>query len=192
MPSRAPIIYVIAGPNGAGKTTFARRFLPKAEVIDGLNSLRRESTELHRYIQTILKMSRAESSGFQLNKEATDINEIIEGVVQTLSPLIQQKDLSVECDLEPIFSIEMDSVLIHEVLLNLIENAIKYTPAKGKILICSQEIEGEIVVIVEDNGPGIPQAEHDRIFEKFYRTAEQEHTTKGTGLGLYLVKYFVE
>lgn len=165
---------------------------PPTEIVESLQSLRQESAELHRYIQSILKMSRVESRNFEIHKEASDINEMIETVVEQLRPLAQQKNLRLELDLEPIFSIEVDHLLIQEVILNLVENAIKYTPEGGLVSIRSQEIESEVVFSVEDSGPGIPLRDQTKIFEKFYRSPEQEHTTKGTGLGLYLVKYFVE
>src|SRR5690606_10376599 len=112
-----------------------------ADVHEGLERLRQESSVLHRYIQSILKMSRVESRDFKLNKEAADINEMIETVVSQLTPLIQQKHIHLELNLEPIFSIELDSLLIQEVILNLIENAVKYTPEKGSIEVSSREIE---------------------------------------------------
>jgi signal transduction histidine kinase len=162
------------------------------EVQEGLQSLRQESSELHRYIQSILKMSRVESRNFQLNKEASDINEMTVTVLRQLKPLIAQKNLQLELKLEPIFSIEVDALLIQEVILNLVENAVKYTPEGGRIEIRSSEIENEVLFSVQDSGPGISQRDQDRVFEKFYRAPEQEHHSKGTGLGLYLVKYFIE
>lgn len=162
------------------------------DIHQGLQSLRQESSELHRYIQSILKMSRVESKNFKINREVVDINEMIENVEKQLHPLIQQKSLKFELELEPIFSIEVDSLLLQEVILNLIENAVKYTPAGGQVRVRSQEIENEVVFSVEDSGPGISKDDQERIFEKFYRSPEQELSTKGTGLGLYLVKYFIE
>lgn len=165
---------------------------PEPEIMSGLNSLRQESSELHRYIQSILKVSRVESRDFKINLEATDINESIENVVKQLKPLADQKEITLKICLDPIFLIEVDGLLIQEVILNLVENAIKYTPPKGLVTIRSFEIEDEVIVFVEDSGPGVPPENQDKIFEKFFRSSEQEHQTKGTGLGLYLVKYFVE
>ncbi|MCB0411445.1 MAG: CHASE2 domain-containing protein, partial [Bdellovibrionales bacterium] len=165
---------------------------PSVEIVEGLLNLRQESVELHRYIQSILKMSRVESRDFKVQKEAVDFNEIVENVLSNLSPLAEQKGISLTSELEPMFSLEIDGLLIQEVILNLIENAIKYSPRGGQVLVRSLEIENEVQFEVEDNGPGIPAKDHEKIFDKFYRSKDQEHLTKGTGLGLYLVKYFVE
>jgi len=90
------------------------------------------------------------------------------------------------------FSIEMDSLMIQEVVLNLIENAVKYTPNDGHILVQTNEVDDKAIFSVKDNGPGISKTDQDHIFEKFYRGQAHLSQIKGTGLGLFLVKYFIE
>ena len=158
---------------------------------DGLQSIRKESAELNRYIQTILQLSRVESRQISLRREAVDLNQSIEESVAQLTPLAQQKNISLQTELEPLFSVEADPLLIHEVIVNLIENAIKYSPSGSKVLISSAEGPGGIRFSVADNGPGIAPEDLDRIFDKFYR-AKNQKSVQGTGLGLFLVKYFVE
>ncbi len=162
------------------------------EVRDGLGSLRKESVELHRYIQSILQVSRLESSQVQVRKEATDLNEVVEKVAAQLKPLSDDKRQEMRIDLEPMFSIEVDGLLIHEVVLNLIENAIKYTPNDGKIEIHTQEVDDRVIFDVRDNGPGVPIEDREHLFEKFFRGSAHKGAIKGTGLGLFLVKYFIE
>jgi two-component system phosphate regulon sensor histidine kinase PhoR len=157
-----------------------------------LSSLREVATELHSYIKTILQITRVEARDFRINKDASDINEIIEKVSQQLEPLAKQKKIKLSLSLEPMFLIEVDSILIHEVILNLIDNAIKYTPDGGTVKVSSQEVDDQVLVMVEDTGPGIPPEEQARIFEKFFRGELGKSQPKGSGLGLYLVKYFVE
>lgn len=161
-------------------------------IKNDLSNLRKESSELHRYIQTILQISKVESKDFHIKKEATDINELIEEVRGDLIPLLERKNQRLQLNLEPLFSVEVDPILIKEVLLNLVENSIKYCPEGATIDIRSLEEEDTIILHIKDNGPGIPTSEHKNIFEKFYRPNEEKHKTKGTGLGLYLVKYFIE
>ena len=162
------------------------------ETVEGLESLRRESSELHRYIQSILRVSRIESRDFRLNKEASDINEIIETVIQQVRPLAAQKQITLKEKLEPMFSLEFDAILIQEVILNLVDNAIKYTPEGGVVEVKSQEIDDQVIISVKDNGSGIPKEDQAKIFQKFYRGENQKMNTKGSGIGLYLVKYFIE
>ncbi len=161
------------------------------EIAQDLKSLRRSSDELHRYIQSILQVTKVEAKDFQIQKEVTDINEDIERVVNRLMPLAQEKSISLQVNLEPMFSIEADTTLIQEVIHNLAENAIKYTPSGGSVTITSQEKDDNVIVVVEDTGPGIDPEDQKEIWGKFTRGRNQMET-KGTGLGLYLVKYFIE
>jgi signal transduction histidine kinase len=157
-----------------------------------MQSLRSSSEELNRYIQSILKVLRVESRDFKLNVEVGDINEIIQEALLQLTPLAQEKQIQIETNLEPMFSIEVDVTLIREVLINLVENAIKYTPAGGKITLTSHETPTRVRVEVADTGEGIDPAEAQNVWGKFVRGKDQDLKTKGTGLGLYLVKYFIE
>lgn len=165
---------------------------PEATTKEGLLSLRKESQELHRYIQSILQISRVESSQLQIHREPMDLNALVENVFDQVSPIIRDKNQRLIKELEPMFSIEIDGVLIQEVILNLVENASKYTPAEGEITVRTEEVDDKVIFSVQDNGPGISKGDQERIFEKFYRGAAHSVQTKGTGLGLFLVKYFVE
>ncbi len=165
---------------------------PETTTKEGLLSLRKESQELHRYIQSILQISRVESSQLELRREPMDLNALVENVFDQVTPIIRDKDQHLVKELEPMFSIEIDGVLIQEVILNLVENASKYTPPRGEIRVRTQEVDDKVIFSVRDNGPGISRDDQERIFEKFYRGEAHQTHTKGTGLGLFLVKYFVE
>ena len=110
-----------------------------------------------------------------------------------LEPLIKQKNITIELNNEPLFPIEGDETLLKEVLLNLIQNAIQYSYQNSVIKISlSETIDNFIQVRIQDHGIGIDSNELPFIFEKFYRTKNAEYTSQGSGLGLYLVKYFLE
>ena len=160
--------------------------------VKDLKNLRHESTELHRYIESILRVSRIESQDFQIHKDAADINEIVENVTHQLQPIAKKKGITIQEDLEPIFLIELDNVLIHEVILNVVENAIKYSKSGDHITVKTNEQGEQVKVEVIDQGPGIRESERKRIFDKFYRSPQQSTHTTGTGMGLYLAKYFIE
>jgi signal transduction histidine kinase len=162
------------------------------EVREGLGSVRKESAELHRYIQSILQISRLESSQSQVRKEATDLNEVVDKVVGQLKALADDKRQELHVELEPMFSIEVDGILIQEVVMNLVENAIKYTPNDGKIEVQTKEVDDRVILTVKDNGPGVPSEDREHLFEKFFRGQAHASAIKGTGLGLFLVKYFIE
>lgn len=157
-----------------------------------LRSLRLSSDELNRYIQSILKVLRVESRDFKVNKVVADINETIEEALQQLRPLAAEKSIRIQTELEPMFSLEYDEVLIKEVLINILENAIKYSPSGGVIELSSHETDEAVHVSVRDHGEGIKPEDLDRVWRKFTRGSDQDLKTKGSGLGLYLVKYFIE
>jgi two-component system phosphate regulon sensor histidine kinase PhoR len=163
-----------------------------AELVNDLTSLRTSSEELNRYIQSVLKVLRVESRDFKLHMQVADINEIIEEALRQLRPLAVEKEINIWADLEPMFSLEFDITLIKEVIINLVENAIKYTPTGGQITVHSEEVANEIRIEVRDTGVGISEDEIDHVWGKFTRGKGQDLKTKGTGLGLYLVKYFIE
>jgi two-component system, OmpR family, phosphate regulon sensor histidine kinase PhoR len=162
------------------------------ELHSDLSSLKDYSEELNRYIQSILKVLRVESRDFKINKETADINGIIENVVQRLRPLAQSKKIDLNLNLEPMFLIEIDVTLMTEVFLNIIENAIKYTSESGKVNVRSFETDSHVCIEIEDSGEGIAPEDQDLVWKKFARGKSQDYKTKGTGLGLYLVKYFIE
>lgn len=162
------------------------------KINSDLKNLRGCSDELNRYIQSVLKLLRLESRDFHLNKEVGDINEVIDDVIIQLRPLAAAKGIHLQTQLEPMFSVEFDLTLVREVVLNLIENAIKYTGPGGLVEVRSEEIDNVIRVSVKDSGEGIKATDLDKVWGKFTRGSDQDMKSKGTGLGLYLVKYFIE
>lgn len=163
-----------------------------SELNQDLRSLRLYGDELNRYIQSILKVLRVESRDFKINTDVGDINEVIEEALHSLRPLAREKNIAIHTALEPMFSLEFDTTLIKEVVINLIENAIKYTPSGGRIEVISHEADDLVHVMVKDTGEGIKPEDMEKVWGKFTRGSDQDLKTKGTGLGLYLVKYFIE
>ena len=159
---------------------------------EDFGNLKIYSEELNRYIQSILKVLRVESRDFQILKEVADLNEVIETVVERLKPVAKTKNVHIDLTLEPMFLIEFDVTLMTEVFLNLVENAIKYTSANGQVSIRTKETDTEILIEIQDTGEGIAAEDQMHIWKKFVRGRNQDQKTKGTGLGLYLVKYFIE
>lgn len=153
-----------------------------------------ESTEsLNKFITKILELTRVESSSIKINSQSKDINKIIEKCVDKLRFEARQKSIEIKLQLEPLFPIQVDASLIIQVLSNLIDNAIQYSPPGSTIEVFSREVNDQVEVGVKDCGRGLDDKERKMLFTKFYRgenpAAEQ---TKGSGLGLYLSKYFIE
>lgn len=149
--------------------------------------------ELNKFISSILDLTKIESSNFGLNKVSKDVNSLIEAVVKDLSFSAGQKEILIKKELAPLYPIQIDSTLITRVISNLVENAIKYSGNGSFVHIKTWDDDKWVYIEITDNGAGIPPEEISNIFEKFYRIKnDANHSIKGTGLGLYLVKYFVE
>lgn len=149
--------------------------------------------ELNKFISSILDLTKIESSNFGLNKVSKDVNSIVETVVKDLSFSSAQKEVTVKKELSPLYPIQIDVTLITRVISNLVENAIKYSGQGSIVTVKTWDDDKWVYIEIADNGAGIPPEELSNIFEKFYRIKnDANHSIKGTGLGLYLVKYFVE
>jgi signal transduction histidine kinase len=151
------------------------------------------SEELADFIGSILSLGRIESKEIKLHLKSRDINSLLREVIRKAEFLARKKGVEIRTEFEPMFSFKVDEDLIRQVFTNLLENAIKYSPENGKILVSTEEIDGRAVVQVADQGIGIPEGDLPHVFEKFYRSrAVKQSDISGSGLGLYLVKYFVE
>lgn len=149
--------------------------------------------ELNNFITSILDLTKIESRELALKQENKDINTLIENTVRNLRFEANDQNISIEMDLGPLYPIQMDVNLINRVLGNIIGNAIKYSGQGSLIFIKTWDDEDWIYVEISDTGKGIAKEDLENIFEKFYRVKDNEsHQIKGSGLGLYLVKYFVE
>ncbi len=158
-------------------------------------AIEKEADRLNRLVGNLLDMSRIEGGALKLEKEWYPIDELIHDVLGHMQPLLQGRTVvtNLPDDLPPV---ELDYLQIDQVLTNLIENAVRYTPA-GSPIELSARLDGEQMIIsVADRGPGIPVAEdRERIFDKFYRVlGTQDKTTRitGSGLGLAVSKGLVE
>lgn len=160
---------------------------------DALTTITKSSEELTYFISSILSLSRVESEAIKLHLNTKDLNALIDEIVQRYRPIADEKNIEIITELEPIFSFKMDVDLMRQVISNLVENAIKYSDKNSKVLITTEEYDSQVILQVADQGIGIPKNELMNVFMKFYRSSEVKNSAvKGTGLGLYLAKYFVE
>jgi signal transduction histidine kinase len=166
---------------------------------DAIESLENSTKELRDYIQSVLSLSRIEAKGVILNLKSHDINRVAESVVRRLKPLAAQRKVRFVLELEPLFPVECDEDLIRQVLTNLVDNAIKVSPEGGVITLRSFEEEHQLVLEVVDQGPGISKDQLPLMFQKFHRfkgrkisSHSPRSSIRGSGLGLYLSKYFIE
>jgi two-component system, OmpR family, sensor histidine kinase KdpD len=164
---------------GATETT-------RTELVQNIQSA---ADRLNRLVENLLDMSRLESGRLRLKRDWCDISEIIGVAVKRFDYCFSNRPLSLGIS-SNLPLIQVDFVLIEQVLVNLLDNACNYTPEGTLINIMAQHKENNLEVVIEDNGRGIPDADRERIFDKFYRVPGT--ATGGTGLGLSISRGLVE
>jgi signal transduction histidine kinase len=145
-------------------------------------------------INDLLDLSKIESRKFAQEKTPMAVEPIIQDVIDLLGPQAQERGQTLDADLpESLPLVSADSHALREVVINLVSNALRYTPAGGRIRVGARADGPFVALTVEDNGLGIPKEYHDKIFERFFRVKdERARSVVGTGLGLPIVKAIVE
>ncbi|TAK28340.1 MAG: HAMP domain-containing protein [Chloroflexota bacterium] len=161
----------------------ARRFLSKVNVeVDGMSQLIRE----------LLELSRIESGQTALRLEPTEVGPMLALACERLQAQAARSSLQLRVDLpEPVPAVLADEERVLQVLLNLLHNAIKFTPPGGRITLSATRLEGEVAISVSDTGVGIASEDLPRIFERFYK-ADKSRASGGTGLGLAIAKHLIQ
>jgi two-component system, OmpR family, sensor histidine kinase KdpD len=157
-------------------------------------TIEHEADRLNRLVGNLLDMSRIEGGALKPEKEWYPIGELIQDVLNHMQSVLQGRDvqLSLPGNLPPV---ELDYLQIDQVVTNLLENVVRYTPANSPIEITACVVDGQIEISIADHGPGIPSYELERIFDKFYRisgTARKNTSIMGTGLGLAVCRGLIE
>lgn len=173
------------------------------ELIDRIGSLNDQQREFLQRIQAsvqhitnlvndLLDLERIEA-GFDTRREQVHIGSVLKYTLDTFEAQARAKKISLTMSLgTDILPLRANPIRIRQLLDNLVGNAIKYTPADGKVEINVAARDKQIIIQVLDNGPGIPQNEQSRIFDKFYRASNVPDGVQGSGLGLAIVKSIVE
>ncbi len=160
---------------------------------DIIGILLRNSERLIRLINIFLNISRIESGRLKINKSLNDLNRLLDDIIKSLAIEASTKHIKIEFKENnvPLFKFDIDKMA--DVIINLIDNAIKYTPIGGHIKVSAKNMDKYILVKVQDNGKGISYEELDQLFQKFKRGKDiNKVDTSGVGLGLYIVKKIIE
>lgn len=161
------------------------------ELRQKLGIVAEETAKLSKMVANLLDASRIQAGGLELRLEPLDLRRLVERVVQKMTPLSDKHRfvVGVSHDLPPVLA---DYERVEQVLTNLLENALKYSPAGGTISITDDLTSDEVIIHVSDEGIGVPEAERDRIFSRFHRlNSRQVRQMKGVGLGLYIARAIV-
>ncbi len=165
--------------------------LADAEKADLLATIIEESERLNRFIANLLDMTKLESGAVTPNVALHDLGEIVGSALRRAGRILSRH--RVELELAPdLPMLELDAVLFEQALFNLLDNAAKYAPTESTIHIQGWRSGESVYLRILDEGSGIPAADLDHIFDKFYRAQKADQVRAGTGLGLAIARGFVE
>ena len=158
---------------------------------DLLVSIREEAERLNRYVGDLLDMTRLEGGALVTRQEWVDIRDVLRAAADRVKRRAQGRKLVREFPPE-LSMVKADPSLLEQALVNILENAISYSPDGSSIELAAYEDRSNVVISIEDEGRGIPTSELERVFERFRRMEESTDRGKGAGLGLAISKGFVE
>jgi two-component system, OmpR family, sensor histidine kinase KdpD len=162
--------------------------LPQGRLMEYLTTISDEASRLNRLVRNLLDMTSLEAGALRVrNKQWQPLEEVIGVALNRLDE--QLEDRTVQVRIEPEASLApFDATLLEQVFINLVENAVKYTPPSSPITISARKVDAGVEVVVADSGPGVPAGEEEAIFEKFHRAAR---SGPGMGIGLTICRGIV-
>ena len=165
--------------------------LPPEAKTDLLATIIEESERLNRFIANLLDMTRLEAGAVAPNLVAQDVTESVDTALRRLEKVLSGHRIAVA--LAPdLPTLRLDPILFEQVLVNLLDNAAKYAPEGTTVTVRARREGGHVRIEILDEGDGLPEAEAERVFDKFYRVRKSDRVRAGTGLGLAIARGFVE
>jgi signal transduction histidine kinase len=150
-----------------------------------------ETDRIQRLLETLLDISAAENGVLRLQREHLDVGSLLQSVAELYALVAEEKSIAIEVAPGASVSLNGDPTRLRQVVANLVDNAVKYTPAGGKVMLGVEGREDRVFITVRDTGPGIPAEEQDKIWQRLYR-GDHSRSQRGLGLGLAMVKALVE
>jgi two-component system phosphate regulon sensor histidine kinase PhoR len=158
-----------------------------------LEIIARHTTRMERLVKDLLRLARLDARQEVLEMARCDVRQLFSGVIADLSPSIEAKAQQVGIDVSAdAAQVDGDPAKLHDIVRNLLENAVNYSPDGAAVTLGASRLNGLYTITVADSGPGIPQEDLARVFERFYRVDKSRSRPGGTGLGLAIVKHLVE
>ncbi len=159
---------------------------------DFLNNIDVEVDGMTQMVAELLELSRIETGRVKLNLEPVDINEVVEEAISRLKPQAARQQVALLTDLsKDMPPVQVDKERIRQVIINLVHNAVKFTPQGGKVTVYTGSQKDSVIVSVSDTGIGISSEDLSHIFERFFK-ADKSRSSSGTGLGLAIARHTVQ
>jgi two-component system, OmpR family, phosphate regulon sensor histidine kinase PhoR len=168
-------------------------FEDTAKAREFLEALMRNSDRLARIIDDLLDLSRLEGGHYPIHIEPISVRTAVRKVIETVQRKADQKGIALLVHVPEQLLVSADAKGLDQILINLLDNAVKYTPDSGKVEVRGRQRGHRVRIEVHDNGPGIARKYRTRVFQRFYRVDKgRSRDTGGTGLGLSIVKHLLE
>ena len=185
---RTPLASIMGSASSLASEGIA---LDAAASRDLARTIEEEADRLNRFIGNLLDMTRLEAGPLQPSGSLADLSDVVGAALQRAGKILgtHRVEVDLEADLP---MLRMDMVLMEQVLFNLLDNAAKYAPPGSMVRLCAWRDGGWARLRILDEGDGIPEADLERVFDKFYRARGADHRRAGTGLGLAICRGFIE
>jgi two-component system sensor histidine kinase KdpD len=184
---RAPLAAITASLSGLLNSDGALNQVAERQLLETADI---EARRMHRLINNLLSMTRLETGASTVKTEPHDLLDVVSAALEELGGAVRQRQMSFDVP-EDLPLVPMDIGLITHVFINLFSNAFKYSPPDRPVEVRGRIIDDQLEVLVVDRGPGVPEEDLSRIFDKFYRVGELG-LSGGLGLGLAICKAFIE
>ncbi len=160
------------------------------KLIDGLH---RNAERLARILADLLDLSRLDAGQYRMDLSKVEVKAITEQSLTAVEPLATAREVTIDVQIPDGLMVEADPKALDQIFVNLIDNAVKYTKAKGHVWVAARGDDTHVRIDVRDDGPGIAEKHRGRVFERFYRAdPSRSREAGGTGLGLSIVKHLAE
>ncbi len=184
---RTPLVSILGALSSLQDDDFQPDEATRHNLVD---NAREEAERLNRFVGNLLDMTRIEAGALKVTSEPCDLQDVLGAVLERLDQRLRNRTLYVDVPSDlPL--VPMDFVLMAQVLVNLLDNALKYSPDSGPIEVRARVDDSQAVIQIADRGIGVPREDLERVFDKFYRV-QQPGQVSGTGLGLSICKGIVE
>jgi signal transduction histidine kinase len=150
-----------------------------------------ETDRIQRLLETLLDISAAENGVLKLERERIDVASLLRSVAELYALVAEEKSIAIEVAPGASVEVQADPTRLRQIVANLVDNAVKYTPVGGKVSLGAETRDGRVCITVRDTGPGIAAEDQGKIWQRLYR-GDHSRSQRGLGLGLSVVKALVE
>jgi len=176
----------------ATEVTLKQTARQEAEYRDALTIIGEQTARLSQMVQDMFVLARADAGGYHVPMRRLYVDEVVDEAARAVGVVAAAKGLRVTSQIQPDIAIDGDDGLLHRMMTNLLDNAVQHTPAGSSVNVVLTAGEGTVTITVADTGPGIPDADRERVFDRFVRLDPARSAESGGGLGLPIARWIAE